>query len=191
MCWGDSGHRLVQPGKWTGRKVAPRLRDHHKAATRGGQMVKRLLNFARSTPVEEVAVDLNTVILEVARLLERTRCPGSTWISTSRPASADPGRFRLPGPPGHEPLRQRGRRHGGQRHPHPPHPNLDADSVLVAVADTGSGMAREVLDRPWTPSSPPRNRARAPGWALHRPQHRPGSSRATGNPERTGKGPAS
>jgi PAS domain S-box-containing protein len=43
-----------------------------KAATRGGQVVKGLLNFARQAPLPSEAVDLNAVLQEVARLLERT-----------------------------------------------------------------------------------------------------------------------
>ena len=43
-----------------------------KAATRGGQMVKSLLNFARQTPMDDLEVDLNGVIRDVAQLLERT-----------------------------------------------------------------------------------------------------------------------
>ena len=42
------------------------------AATRGGTMVKRLLNFARQRPSERHPLDLNALLLEEAHLLERT-----------------------------------------------------------------------------------------------------------------------
>lgn len=42
------------------------------AADRGGKMVKSLLEFARQRPAEEKPVDLNSVILDQVRLLERT-----------------------------------------------------------------------------------------------------------------------
>ena len=43
-----------------------------QAATRGGKMVKSLLGFARQSPVESLALDLNEVLRDNARLLERT-----------------------------------------------------------------------------------------------------------------------
>jgi len=42
------------------------------AATRGGDMVKRLLAFSRQTPSERQKLDLNALLQEGARLLERT-----------------------------------------------------------------------------------------------------------------------
>ena len=42
------------------------------AATRGGSMVKQLLNFARQSPVERRELDLNGIVRAVAGLLERT-----------------------------------------------------------------------------------------------------------------------
>ena len=43
-----------------------------KAATRGGDMVRSLLSFARQKQVETRELDLNTILQEEARLLERT-----------------------------------------------------------------------------------------------------------------------
>ncbi len=43
-----------------------------RAATRGGEMVRNLLNFARRSPVQTRDVDLNRVIRDVTQLLERT-----------------------------------------------------------------------------------------------------------------------
>jgi len=43
-----------------------------EAATRGGGVVRSLLTFARPSPREQRIVDVNELLLEVARLLERT-----------------------------------------------------------------------------------------------------------------------
>jgi two-component system cell cycle sensor histidine kinase/response regulator CckA len=43
-----------------------------QASERGGNMLKSLLRFARQSPVESLALDLNTLIREEVRLLERT-----------------------------------------------------------------------------------------------------------------------
>ena len=43
-----------------------------KAAERGGKMVQRLLSFARESPAEELELDLNGILRDEVRLLERT-----------------------------------------------------------------------------------------------------------------------
>ncbi len=43
-----------------------------QAALRGGKMVQSLLNFARQSPVEERVLDVNAILMEEVRLLERT-----------------------------------------------------------------------------------------------------------------------
>jgi PAS domain S-box-containing protein len=48
------------------------LKTIRDAATRGGDMVKRLLAFSRQTPSEKRELNLNALLLEEARLLERT-----------------------------------------------------------------------------------------------------------------------
>ena len=47
-------------------------RPSSKAAVRGGKMVKSLLSFARQSPAEERELDLNAILREEVRLLERT-----------------------------------------------------------------------------------------------------------------------
>jgi len=42
------------------------------AAQRGGKMVQSLLSFARQSPMEALRLDLNAILLEDSRLLERT-----------------------------------------------------------------------------------------------------------------------
>jgi PAS domain S-box-containing protein len=64
-----SAHQTLQP---EGSKAHRAFETIHQAALRGGEMVKSLLNFARQTPTEKRSLDINTLIREEARLLERT-----------------------------------------------------------------------------------------------------------------------
>ena len=64
-----SAHRSLQPERSQARQAFEIIAE---AATRGGSMVKRLLNFARSTPADVQAVDLNEILREDVTLLERT-----------------------------------------------------------------------------------------------------------------------
>ncbi len=123
-----------------------------KAATRGGEMVRSLLAFARQTQAEDRVLDLNAILLEEARLLERT-----TLAKVRLVLDLDPGLRPMRGDasaltnalmnlcvnavdamPGDGSLSLRTR-------------NVDREWIEVAVADTGSGMSREVLDRAMEP----------------------------------------
>jgi signal transduction histidine kinase/ABC-type amino acid transport substrate-binding protein len=123
-----------------------------KAATRGGQMVKNLLNFARQTPVQSQVVDLNTVIREVTQLLERTTL-GTVQLVLEladglRPMQGDPSALAnsimnllvnaVDAMAGEGTLRLRTR-------------NLEDHSIEVLVEDTGPGMSQEVLGKALDP----------------------------------------
>jgi signal transduction histidine kinase/CheY-like chemotaxis protein len=64
-----SAHLTLQPKDGLTYSALATIRD---AAIRGAEMVKRLLNFARQGPIESLPMDLNALLLEEARLLERT-----------------------------------------------------------------------------------------------------------------------
>ena len=64
-----SAHLVLEPVTSPAYPAFETIRD---AALRGGDMVKRLLTFARQNPVEMRELDLNALLLEEARLLERT-----------------------------------------------------------------------------------------------------------------------
>jgi signal transduction histidine kinase len=64
-----SYHLEVQP---PGGAVYRAFDTIAKAATRGGEMVRNLLNFARQTPARTQRVDLNGLVRDVIQLLERT-----------------------------------------------------------------------------------------------------------------------
>jgi PAS domain S-box-containing protein len=126
----------------------PSLETIRDAASRGGDMVKRLLDFSRKTPCEKHELSLNTLLLEEARLLERTTLAkvhvamdlaqdlhtilgdGSALTHAlmnlcinAVDAMTDGGTLTL---------RTR---------------NLGHDQIEVSVEDNGSGMTKEVLDR--------------------------------------------
>jgi len=64
-----SAHLTLEPEGSPAWKAFGTIRE---AATRGGKLVKSLLNFARKSPAERRALDLNALLQEEARLLERT-----------------------------------------------------------------------------------------------------------------------
>jgi PAS domain S-box-containing protein len=123
-----------------------------KAALRGGKLVKGLLTFARQSPAEDRELDMNTLLREEVRLLERTTlskvhleldlAPGLRPIRGD--ASALTHAFMnlcvnavdAMSASGTLTLRTR---------------NVDNDWIEVVVEDTGSGMPQEVLDKALEP----------------------------------------
>jgi len=117
-----------------------------KAAVRGGMMAKSLLNFARQSPAEEHELDVNTILREEVRLLERTtlaRVNLSLELAPDlRPMRGDASALThafmnlcvnaVEAMPDHGTLTLQTR-------------NLPGDWIEVRVSDTGSGMTREVL----------------------------------------------
>jgi len=123
-----------------------------QAATRGGQMVKSLLSFARQSPAEERELDLNAILGEEVKLLERTTLAkvrldldlGTGLRQIKGDASALTHAFlnlcvnAVDAMPGGGVLSLRTR-------------NLDPHRVEVVVEDTGAGMTREVLEKAMDP----------------------------------------
>jgi len=122
------------------------------AAERGGKMVKSLLSFARQSPAEERELDLNEIIREEVRLLERTtfaRVHLEMDLATGlRPMRGDAGALThafmnlcvnaVDAMPGEGTLTLRTR-------------NVNGDWIEVQVEDTGTGMPAEVLERALDP----------------------------------------
>ena len=116
------------------------------ASLRGGAMVKRLLAFARQSPIENRELDLNALLLEQARLLEHTTLAKVRLDMQLAPdlglihgdASALSHTFMnlcvnavdAMGEGGTLTFRTR---------------NLEDGQVEVVIADTGCGMAQDVL----------------------------------------------
>jgi PAS domain S-box-containing protein len=65
----SSAHLQIQPEESSAHKAFETIAE---AATRGGKMVKSLLNFARQSPAEKSEVNLNSVLFDEIHLLEHT-----------------------------------------------------------------------------------------------------------------------
>lgn len=123
-----------------------------KAANRGAQMVQRLLAFARQSPSEAVALDVNAILREETHLLERTTLAQVDLrldlAPDLKPIVGDPSALAhafmnlcvnaVDAMPTGGTLTLRTR-------------NVDPDRIEVEVEDTGSGMPSEVLTRALDP----------------------------------------
>jgi len=142
-------HREQAP---PGSPLAQGLETITRAAERGGRMVKSLLRLARQNPAEERELDLNALLKEEVRLLERI-----TLARARLELDLDPGLRPVLGDaaalahavmnlvvnavdamPGGGTLILRTR-------------NAPRERVELQVEDTGCGMPREVLDKALDP----------------------------------------
>ena len=138
-----------------------------QAAQRGGEMVKRLLTFARTSPAEDQSVEVNGILKEAVRLLERTTLAKirleldlAEHLALVRgDAGALAHAFMnlcinaVDAMPDHGTLTLRTR-------------NAAGPSVEVTVADTGTGMAKAVLDRALDPYFTTKPEGRGTGLGL-------------------------
>ncbi|HJW72520.1 MAG TPA: PAS domain S-box protein [Geothrix sp.] len=123
-----------------------------KATERGGEMVRRLLNFARQSPAEEREVDINELLREEMHMLERTTMAKVRLeldlAPDLRPIRGDANALThalmnlcvnaVDAMPDNGTLTLRTR-------------NVGQDRVEVLVEDTGTGMPKEVLERALDP----------------------------------------
>jgi len=123
-----------------------------QAATRGGAMMKRLLGFARTSPVEVLDLDMNALVRAEIALLERTTLYKVTLAidlaEGLRPIRGDPAALSnalmnlcvnaVDAMPGSGTLTLRTR-------------NLGLDWIEVRVSDTGTGMPKEILAKALDP----------------------------------------
>ncbi len=123
-----------------------------KAAVRGGKMAKSLLSFARQSPAVENELDLNTLLREEVRLLERTTLAKihlSMMLTPDlRPiqgdASALTNAFMNLCVNAVDAMEDNGRL---TLRTH----NVDNDWIEVEVEDTGRGMTKDVLAKALDP----------------------------------------
>jgi PAS domain S-box-containing protein len=123
-----------------------------QAATRGGKMVKSLLGFARLSPVESLELDINEVLRDNARLLERTTMAKVRLeldlADDLRPIRGDASALThafmnlcvnaVDAMPDNGTLTLHTR-------------NVDNAWIEVVVEDTGTGMPKEVLEKALDP----------------------------------------
>ena len=123
-----------------------------KAAVRGGNTVKSLLAFAHQSPAEEREIDLNEILREEIRLLERTtlskirlemKLAPDLWLIRGNAGALTNAWMNLclnavDAMPENGTLRLMTR-------------NMGDHWVEVVVEDTGSGMAKEVLEKALDP----------------------------------------
>jgi len=123
-----------------------------RAAIRGGQMVRNLLNFARQAPVQTQDVDLNRVLRDMTQLLERTTLAkvrlDLDLAPDLRPIQGDAGSLTNTlvnlAVNGVDAMKGEGTLFLRTR-------NLDSGGVEVQVGDTGPGMSPEVLRKALDP----------------------------------------
>jgi PAS domain S-box-containing protein len=123
-----------------------------EASERGGNLLKGLLNFDRQTPAEERELDLNAILHEEIRLMERTTL-SKVRLETDlaedlRPIRGDASALAhafmnlcingVDAMPDHGTLALRTR-------------NLPSGWVEAQVEDTGCGMPKEVLEKACNP----------------------------------------
>jgi signal transduction histidine kinase/CheY-like chemotaxis protein len=123
-----------------------------KAATRGGETVKRLLSFARQSPAEDRELDVNAILRDEIRILERTT-PANLRFEMDladrlRCARGDASALShafmnlcinaVDAMPEGGTLTLRSR-------------DLEGDWIEVRIEDTGTGMSKDVLERALEP----------------------------------------
>ena len=135
-----------------GHPMRPGLETIREAALRGGAMVRSLLNFARQTPKEQRIVDLNDLLAEEVRLLERT-----TLSKVRLELDLAPGPQTVLGDPGDlangvmnlcvnavDAMADGGTLSLGTR-------TASDGGIELTVADTGCGMSSEILGKAMDP----------------------------------------
>jgi len=138
-----------------------------KAAIRGGELVKGLLSFARQSPAEDQILDVNAILREEVRLLERTTLSKvrlkMDLAADIRPISGDVSALThafmnlcvnaVDAMPDTGTLTFRTL-------------NVDKDWIEVQVEDMGSGMAKDVLEKAMDPFFTTKGHGRGTGLGL-------------------------
>ncbi|MBK9795856.1 MAG: PAS domain S-box protein [Holophagaceae bacterium] len=138
-----------------------------KACTRGGTLIQSLLGFARQGLAEEKNLDLNVLVQDEIRLLERTTLARvrleMDLAGDLRPIRGDASALThvlmnlcvnaVDAMPDNGTLTLRTR-------------NLGADWIEVQVEDTGSGMSKEILDKAMDPFFTTKGQGKGTGLGL-------------------------
>jgi CheY-like chemotaxis protein len=136
------------------------------AAERGAQLTKHLLAFARKQPLQPVEIDINSLILEAAKLLHPTlgeqieispRLTDDAW-----PALVDPSQLttavlnlalnaRDAMPRGGKLVLETGNVHLDEDYASMNSEVIPGDHIMIAVSDTGSGIPADLLEKVFDP----------------------------------------
>jgi len=158
-----------------------------QAALRGGRTVRGILSFARGTAVEDRELDLNDVVREEARILERTTLEGVRvaleLAPDLRPMRGDASALThaimnlcvnaVDAMPANGTLTLRTR-------------NLDPGWIEVTVQDTGTGMPGDVIARALDPFFTTKEVGKGTGLGLAIVYRTVTAQRPDGDPERAG-----
>ena len=159
-----SVHMEIQP---TDSAVHRAFTTITKACSRGGNLIRSLLSFARQDLAEEKELDLNALVLDEVRLLERTTL---ARVRLEMDLAADLRLIRgdasalthvlmnlcvnaVDAMPDNGILILRTR-------------NVDTDWIEVQVVDTGSGMPKEVLEKALDPFFTTKEQGKGTGLGL-------------------------
>jgi PAS domain S-box-containing protein len=136
------------------------------AAERGAQLTKHLLAFARKQPLQPVEIDINSLILEAAKLLHPTlgeqiqispKLAEDAW-----PTLVDPNQLttavlnlalnaRDAMPRGGKLVLETGNVHLDEDYASMNSEVTPGDHVMIAVSDTGTGIPAELLEKVFDP----------------------------------------
>jgi PAS domain S-box-containing protein len=159
-----SVHLEIQP---PGSPVHQAFETIVKACSRGGDLIRSLLSFARQGLAEEKDLDMNTLVRDEVRLLERTTLAKvrleMDLAADLRPIRGDANALThvlmnlclnaVQAMPDNGTLTLRTR-------------NLDAHWIEVQVEDNGSGMTRDVLDKALDPFFTTKDQGKGTGLGL-------------------------
>jgi len=159
-----TAHLEIQPADSSAYRAFDTI---SKAAIRGGKLAKSLLNFARQSPAEELEVDVNAILREEVRLLERTTlskiCLRLDLTPDLRPIRGDASALThafmnlcvnaVDAMPEDGTLTLRTR-------------NVDDDWIEVGVEDTGTGMTKDVLEKALDPFFTTKSEGKGTGLGL-------------------------
>jgi len=141
-------------------------REAMAAAMRGAELIRRLLAFARRQPLQPQRTDINTLVAEMTKLLERTLgedikitldLAEGIWPTVIDPAQLESGLANL-ATNARDAMPQGGRLTiaTGNRHLDEDYASVHAevkpgDYAMVEVSDSGSGMTPEVVAKVFEP----------------------------------------
>lgn len=147
-------------------EAAELTREAMAAAMRGAELIRRLLAFARRQPLQPRLTDINALVIEITKLLERTlgenirinlELSESVWPSAVDPAQLEAALTNLATnardamPNGGRLTIATGNRHLDQDYATEHVEVTPGDYAMIEISDNGAGMAPKVLAQAFEP----------------------------------------